>query len=102
LHASEERFSKAFHATPISIAIATLGGEFLDVNEGFREMFGFERGEVIGRTAIALGIWVRSEERLRMIERLQAERTVQNFDCHLRTKSGEIRDALISAEIIEL
>ncbi len=45
LRGSEERFSKAFHASPIPMAIHTLEeGRFADANEAFHQMTGFDRG----------------------------------------------------------
>ena len=42
LRQSEERFSSAFRASPISIAISTVAeGRYLDVNESFLRLFGF-------------------------------------------------------------
>ena len=43
LRSSEERFSKAFHASPIPMAIHSLReGRFADANEAFLAMTGFE------------------------------------------------------------
>ena len=47
----EERFSKAFHAAPVAIWIADYAdGRFIDVNEEFCDVLGYERDEVVGKT----------------------------------------------------
>ncbi len=52
LRQSEEKFSKAFRSSPVGICLSTLAeGRFIDVNDTFLAMFGFRRGEVIGRAA---------------------------------------------------
>ena len=103
LRQSEERFSKAFRATPVSIAISKLAdGRIVDVNEGFVELFGFSRDEIIGQTASSLGTWVNPEDRAQLIQRLQFERSARDVECRLRTKSGQILETLVSAERIEL
>lgn len=103
LRQSEERFSKAFRAMPIPIAISKLAdGHILDVNEAFVELFGFSRDEIIGQTASSLGTWVNLENRAQLIQRLQLERSVRDVECRFRTKSGQILETLVSAERIEL
>ena len=55
---AEELFSKAFHATPIPLAIQSLPPEsFVDVNEAFLAMLGGERSHVVGHTPVELGLW---------------------------------------------
>lgn len=103
LKQSEERFSRVFAASPIPIAICTLeGGRIQDVNESFLKMLGYARNEVIGHTAANLGYWARPEDPARITEKIRAQKSVRDEQCQLRSKSGEIRQALISAELIEL
>lgn len=99
----EERFSKAFHASPVATAITTLhDGLFIDVNDSFLKMTGYNRIEVIGRTSRDLLIWSSSEDRRRFLERLHLENSVRDFERVIRTKDDQFRTALLSAEIIEL
>jgi PAS domain S-box-containing protein len=49
LRESEARFSKALRSSPATHVITCLAdGRFLDVNDAFLHMFGYERAEVIG------------------------------------------------------
>ncbi|MBI2948596.1 MAG: PAS domain S-box protein [Verrucomicrobia bacterium] len=99
---SESRFHKAFQATPVSIAISRLAdGRIADVNDGFLQLFGYAREEVIGRTGMELGIWAHPEERAEIIRQLRAQQTVRNRECRLRTKSGNILETLVSVELID-
>jgi two-component system cell cycle sensor histidine kinase/response regulator CckA len=103
LRESEERFSKAFQATPVPICISDLGqSRIVDVNDGFLRLFGYAREELIGRTALEIGLWVNPKDRDQIIQRLQNQESVRDFECRLRTKSGEIRDAFLAVEIVEL
>ena len=48
LKQSEEKFSKVFRASPLWIALTTLeDGTYLDVNDAFTRITGFEKGEVL-------------------------------------------------------
>ncbi|MCC3407222.1 MAG: MASE1 domain-containing protein [Microcoleus sp. PH2017_10_PVI_O_A] len=103
LHSSEERFSKAFHASPVGIGICTLtDARFLDANDSFLRSLGWLREECIGRTPTDLGMWVNSEDARRLAKVLQEENSIGNAEIKIRTKAGEVRDWLLSGELIDL
>jgi PAS domain S-box-containing protein len=65
LRLSEERFSKAFNASPCTMAITSLkDGRFLDVNDNFCHIVGFAREEIIGHTSLEVGFWLECQNRL--------------------------------------
>jgi len=100
---AEERFHKAFNASPEPITIANLSdGRYLDVNESFLRTTGYRREEVIGRTSLELKFWERHEDRARLVAMLEEQGSVRDLEITFRTKSGEQRTALDSAEIIEV
>lgn len=103
LRKSEERFEKAFHATPDAIIISRMSdGLIIEVNEGWRKLFGHDPGEVIGQTSIQLGIYVNPEDRKELIARLEKRGSLHNFELQIRRKSGEIRQASMSVERMEV
>ncbi|MDH4185504.1 MAG: ATP-binding protein, partial [Nitrospira sp.] len=103
LQQSEKRFAKAFRASPYPVGITELEtGRTIDVNDACLQLFGFERNEVIGHTTLMLGIWPNPDDRRNLILQLQTGEPVLNRELNFRTKSGQIRHILISADIIEL
>lgn len=103
LRQSEEKFSRAFRSTPDSVTITTLAeGRYIDVNDGFSRLTGFSREEVIGRTARDLNVWMDPTDRDRMVAILKKDGHFRDFEFRFRTKSGETRVGLRSAERIEL
>lgn len=103
LRFSEEKFSKSFHASPNAITLSTLEkGELLEVNDSFLNLYGAERGAVIGRTAINLGLWICPEDRAAMLTRLKAQGFVRNQEYRFRTATGDFRTVLFSAETVKL
>lgn len=103
LRKSEERFSKAFRSSPLAITISTeADGRYLDVNEAFLQMLGYQREDVIGRTATELNFWVRPSQRIEILRRLTESGRVTGFRTQYTTSKGEIREADISAELIDL
>ncbi len=101
LRLSEEKFSKAFHASPVEIVITTVEeGRLLDVNESFERNTGFTRDEVIGRNSLELGLWIKPEQRAAVVEEVKRNGGVRDREMRFRTKSGETRIKLFSAEPI--
>jgi len=99
---SEERFSKAFQASPMVFTISTLHDDrYIEVNNAFERISGWHRDEVIGHTIAELGLWVDPQALERARQTLNAERRLRNVESLFRTKTGEQRIGLLSAEIIE-
>ena len=96
-------FAKAFRSSPLSITISTLSeGRYVDVNHAFLQMLGYERRDVIGRTSVELGVWADPAERGRLLDRIGSSGPGKGQHTKLRTSTGEIREANVTAEIIDL
>lgn len=103
LRDSEARFSKVFHASPVSIALTRLKDNVLiDVNEAWLKLTGLSGDEAVGHTPMELNVWVAPAERTKLIESLQKHGRVEGFEFQARKKSGEVADTLLAAELIEL
>jgi PAS domain S-box-containing protein len=103
LRQSEERYQRVFQSSPDSITISFLStGAFLEVNEGFEQITGYTRDEILGRTSLELGIWKSPEARSRLAERLRDEMVVRDFEAVFVTKDGHDVIGMLSATIIEL
>ena len=94
----EQRFREAFFVSPAPMSVSTrVDGVFLDVNPSFLELTGYLREEVIGHSVSDLHFWHEAAEReklLRMLE--QVDGPLRYADLRLRTKSGSIRQAVVS------
>ena len=96
-------FAKAFRSSPLSITISTCAeGRYLDVNHAFLQMVGYERREVIGRTAAELGIWVNPEDRERTLKMIESASPTKSLQAPIRARSGETRETNVSAEVIDV
>ena len=103
LRHSEAKFAIAFRSNPSAMMISTLAGEqFIDVNDAFELQTGYDRAEVIGRTALQLGMWADAMEWERVAAKLQNGTRVKNHEIRLRTKSNDSLMVSYSAGIIEL
>ncbi|HXE76430.1 MAG TPA: PAS domain S-box protein [Candidatus Xenobia bacterium] len=103
LSPSEDKFSRIFRSTPDSITISTLKeGRYLDVNESFLRLTGYSRDEVIGRSSAELRLWADEAEREHLVRRLKKQGSVREQECRFRTRSGEERCGLVSADLIDI
>ena len=101
LRESEARFSAAFHASPIITAISRASdAKFVLANDAFLNWAGYERDEVLGRTAVELGIWENAEERKRFWEEVRSSGSVRGRECKLLNRSGQYSTMLASGVVI--
>jgi PAS domain S-box-containing protein len=102
LRQSEERFRAAFRTSPDSIAISGLADDrYVDINDGFTTMLGYDRDTVIGRTIAELNIWVDPQNRLALIQALKAKGVVNNMEVRLAAKDGIVKTVLMSATLFD-
>jgi PAS domain S-box-containing protein len=102
LRSSEERFAKAFRANPVPGCLMTLLEEcFLDANENFQRLTGYSREELSGKSSHEVGLWTKAI-RAKIREALQKDGNYRDLNFQLKTKGGEVRDILASAEVMEL
>src|SRR5208283_2498694 len=102
LRLSEQKFSKAFRASPDWLTITTLDeGRYIEVNDTFMRLSGYSREEVIERTSGELGMWVDPKEREELVHVLKKDGAVWNKEIHCRTKSGDVLTMLRSSQAID-
>jgi PAS domain S-box-containing protein len=100
---SEEKFSKAFNASPDAISISKLSdGAFLEVNDSYTYIFGYSREELVGQNADKFNLWADSNQRETMLQKIQENVKIHNEEMEFRAKSGEINTLLISTEYLSI
>jgi PAS domain S-box-containing protein len=100
---SEEKFSKAFRESPLAFSLtSTKDHRYIEINETFERITGWSRGEIVGRTALDVGIWMDPAQRIEFINRLLAEGSVRDLEVSYRARDGQVRSGLTSAELIEI
>lgn len=100
---TEEQFGKIFRLSPAAIVIAAVeDGRIIDVNDSYLKMFGFAREELIGKTGIQLSIFDDPKVRRAIVRRLDNHEPVRDYETALLTKTGEMRQVLISVDKAEI
>jgi PAS domain S-box-containing protein len=103
LRQSEERFAKAFRLAPVPTAISTANDHrFVEVNDSFMRILGYQAQDVIGRQAHDLGLWTDDGARRQFETELAKTGAVRDFEARLQVKDGGDIDCLVSAEAITL
>jgi two-component system cell cycle sensor histidine kinase/response regulator CckA len=101
LLSAENRFEKIFQLSPDATAITALEtARFFDVNEAYVKLSGYARTELIGRTAIEIGLWSSNEVRNAVIKRLKRDGRIRHEEFEFRVKDGRLRSGLYSAELV--
>jgi PAS domain S-box-containing protein len=102
LRESEERFAKAFNASPLALTITSLKtGKLIEVNETFVRTTGYSREEAIGRATVELGLWTKSDSESEL-SAVQKEGKIENLEYRFQMKDGREIVGLLSAELLEL
>jgi len=103
LRQSEQKFSKSFRHSPLSVTITRMSDtRYVDVNETFEEQTGWTRAEVIGRTPLDIRLWENPDQRVAMEDQLRATGHVRDLEFRVRRKDGTMITALGSAELIDV
>lgn len=105
---SERRFSQAFNVGPVAACITTLSRHgvddetFVEVNDEFCKLTGYQRDEAVGKSAHELGMWSSPGDQ-QELERVGAQAgEFHDLELHLQTKTGETKDILLSGAVISL
>ena len=103
LRLSEEKFSKAFLTSPDAIGLNKLkDGTFIEINDGFSNLTGFGKNEVVGKSSLEIDIWAVPEDRTRFVRELVRHGEVNDFEAEFITKSGTKRTGLVSGRLIDV
>ncbi len=100
---SEARFSAAFQASRISIAVARMSdGRFVLVNDAFVNWAGYTREQILGQNTTALRVWERPEDREAFWADLRRDGFVRDRECGFCNRDGRRFTILLSSQVIQL
>lgn len=100
---AEEKFIKAFRASPSPIAITTISDQrFVDVNSSYLKLSGCSLEEIFNPTSNNLKIGVLQDAYNQAMQQALTEGSLQNQEVKFQTQSGDQRSVLLSIEPIDL
>ena len=74
----------------------------INANDNCLKLSGYSREEMLGKTAVELGLWADLAEREVYLDQLQRQGVVDNFEMTLRLRNGRLRTGLASARTLLL
>jgi len=100
LDAEINLLSAAFYGFPQPMCVTTLEeGIFLDINQAFEQDMGWARSEIIGKSALELGIWKNGQEREAYKQRLCSSRKLLFFMTELCDIHDKVRYSALTGHI---
>ncbi|RYF66456.1 MAG: PAS domain S-box protein, partial [Comamonadaceae bacterium] len=100
---AEERFEKTFNANPAPALICRLSDQrYIKVNQGFLEMTGYVREQVIGRSVYQLDVFENAERRDLAVERLGEGGTIPQMEAELRLPDGGRKPVVVAGQTIDI
>jgi PAS domain S-box-containing protein len=103
LEKSEQKFAKAFRESPIALSLTRISDQqYVDVNQTFERLIGYQREEIVGRTPFDLGLWPVPDERNQLIRKVLAGERVHEIERTICVKDGTLRIVLGSMELLEI
>jgi diguanylate cyclase (GGDEF)-like protein/PAS domain S-box-containing protein len=99
----KEKMQQIFNTIPDAALITRLNdGLFMDVNEGFSIMTGYNHDEVIGDSTLNINLWHNIEERKNFITMLTEKGICENMEFVFKRKDGSQFVGMISARTITI
>ncbi len=83
----------------IAVALCTLEGRFIEVNDTLVSLTGYARDEIVGRSGTEVGLWGDVEDLLRC---LRSKGAVDGYVLSYRTGAGQTRYLLLAARLLTL
>jgi PAS domain S-box-containing protein len=103
LSESQEKFKKAFAASPHPISITDLlHGRLIEVNDAVERVFGYSREEAIGKTTVELGMWSDPTQRKQMLALLREHGSFRDFEMAGADRHGRPLALVLSGEVVTI
>ncbi|MBB5349394.1 cache domain-containing protein [Desulfoprunum benzoelyticum] len=100
---SEEMFSKAFQSSPCGMFVADIeNGRLINVNDSFLTFTGYDKATVLGKEMLNLDFFKNENEGKKFFKLINEKKSLRNKEIEFCRISGDVRDGMISAEVIQI
>lgn len=99
----EEKFARLFALTPDGVVLTRFSdGTILEVNDGFVELSGQPREQLLGKTTVEAKLWPTAADREAMVHAISRDGTVNDFAVALMRLDGTVRETRLSGRVVDL
>ncbi|KTB64005.1 MULTISPECIES: PAS domain S-box protein [Pseudomonas] len=100
---AEQRFEKTFNANPAPAVICRLSDlRYIKVNQGFLEMTGYNRDQVIGKSVYELDVLEHADRKDLAIQRLGDGATIPQMQAELRLPEGGSKLVIVAGQPLDM
>jgi PAS domain S-box-containing protein len=100
---AEQRFEKTFNANPAPAVICRLSDlRYIKVNQGFLEMTGYSRDQVIGRSVYELDVLEQAENKDLAVKRLGEGSTIPQMQAELKLPEGGSKLVIVAGQPLDM
>ncbi len=97
-----QRFTKIFEMNPEPMALSDINNQvFLDVNDAFLKKLGYTKNEVIGKSAMELGLFPDFKKQANIGQELANSGKINGVVLDVQCKNGDILKGLFSGAVVE-
>ena len=98
---SWERYRTLFEMVKDAIFIINVDGKIIDVNPNWLELFGYRSKQEVLELDLASDIYVNPEDRTRLLELLEKEKFVKDYEIEAKRRDGAKIIVSISDQVIQ-
>ncbi|MBM6596779.1 PAS domain S-box protein [Microvirga pudoricolor] len=100
---AQDRFERTFAANPAPALICRLADQtFVKVNEGFLEMTGYAREDVLGHTLRDIDVFQQADRRDLALERMNAGETIPQMEANLPVLGASDKLVVVAGQPLEV
>ena len=100
---AQERFEKAFKANPAPAIICELSGRrYIKVNQGFLEMTGYGRQDLVGKPIRDIDVLRQAEQRDQALESLKQGTTIPQMEAVIRRADGSDQHVIVAGQPVDV
>jgi PAS domain S-box-containing protein len=100
---ARDHFELLFSTSPNAVLITRASDNHCqEVNRAFEDFSGYTREEILGRTALDVGLYKNPSDRDRLLEGLRSKGHSDNIEISFRRKDGSEVDCIVSSRIVSI
>jgi PAS domain S-box-containing protein len=99
LKATEKDYRRLFENVGAGVYISTKEGRFLDANQAFLDLLGYDDKQEVLNFLIQNDIYIRSADRIAFQQMMEENRCVVNYPVHFKHKNGSTVPVLLSSNV---
>ena len=100
---AEDRFEKTFNANPAPAVICSLNDlRYIKVNQGFLDMTGYHRDQVMGNSVYALDVLEQAENKELAVQRLSEGATIPQMQAELKLPAGGTKLVIVAGQPLDI